>query len=325
MKTIKATDLQDKLNDQLFGLEVEMLASKPRLADVISVHTKGKKQRPTIRGFLWGKEHHVITDQAHRNWYVKSECLNTFEEAAELVTPILTLGNDREILEKILTGCRDNMFIGDPQAGVHVNIDGKALPNEGQVFENPLNRFLANYFVVQDFLHQEILTVNDGRFFHCEPIAERHIKSKLRQTPGKDSSIPLGLRSRKSIAVSLLHYKKGKGRIELRPFNSTHMQDRTCTPLINKDAILAYTELSLALSIAAQENAKLPPILEAGQSPQQSTTTFLESIGLFGDDHKETRSIFVNHLPTEKLTRTNLRVAKFTENYQKYTHGNKIV
>ena len=91
---------------------------------------------------------------------------------------------------------------------------------------------------------------------------------------------------------------------------------------LDPQVIRAYNEFCAAFSVASLANAKMPPILQEGMSPQQSMNLFLSAIGLSGKEFETSRSILSRNL-SEKVVLPE-QLSTYMEKYTRYEHGREI-
>lgn len=285
-----------------FGIEIEMTGiTRSQAADVVAEIVNGTK---THCGGYYDK--YEITQPDNRKWSVVSDgsiltqckvsgrmrsASNSY--SVELVSPILTYKEDILKLQDIVRGLRKKGAVSSAhnQCGIHIHLDGA--PHDARSIRNFINIIASK----NDLLYKA-LKIESARMRWCKKIDDKLV-NKIR------TSRPKTIRQLQKIwyedyggfttehyhqsryhFLNLHSYFTGNHTIELRGFNGE----------LHAGKIRAYIVLSLALNHQALTQRGASSRKPQIENEKFAMRTYLNRIGLIGDEFKACREHLYKHL-----------------------------
>lgn len=210
----------------------------------------------------------------------------------ELVSPILTYNRDIECLQEMVRKLRKaGAFVSEGSCGIHIHLDG------ADHSVRTLRNFINIIYSKNDLLYKA-LKINPDRRRWCKKMDEslvKQIKSKRPQTFDQLERIWYGDRYNNRFQhyndtryhfLNLHSFFNGNRTVELRGFNST----------LHAGEIRSYIVLALALNNQALTQSKASSKKPQVENEKFAMRTYLNRIGLIGDDFKNCRMHLCKHL-----------------------------
>ncbi|WP_350343235.1 amidoligase family protein [Proteinivorax tanatarense] len=286
-----------------FGIEIEMTGiTRVRAAEVVKEHFEG-----TLSRTYGQNDTHEIRTRDGRVWKITYDgSIRTQRRVAgrrtpagkeysvELVSPILTYDEDIESLQELIRKLRKARAFStkDNCTGIHIHLDG------ADHTPRSLKNFVNIIHARNDLLYDS-LQIERTRMYYCKKMDEKLVEKIKAQKPTTFKGIEdiwyedyRGPRTRKyhdsRYSFANLHsFFNGVGTVELRGFNN---------PNLHAGKIRSYIVLALAMNHQAltQKNAssKKPQV----ENPKFAMRTWLNRIGLIGEEFKNCREHLVKHL-----------------------------
>ncbi len=287
-----------------FGIEVELTGiTRTTAAEVIAKHLHGTVERTFDR-----YDTHQITAEDQRVWSVvydgsihcQRQTAGTKQPAdseysVELVSPILTYDKDIQTLQEILRKLRKAGAFADNEncCGIHVHLDGA--PHTARSLRNFINIIHSR----NDLLY-EALQIAPKRMRYCKKLelglVNRMNTAKPRTLQHVERIWYEGyheIRTRRYHSsrhhfVQLHGLFNGVGTVELRGFNNENL---------HAGKVRAYIVLALAMNHQALHQKSARSEKPQMDNPKFAMRTWLNRIGLIGDEFKHCREHLVKHLP----------------------------
>jgi len=285
-----------------FGIEIEMTGiTRNRASKVVAEYLNG-----TVEVLADRYDTHKITAQDGRVWKVvydssimaqrkiRGEIVNANDTyKVELVSPILTYEEDINALQEIVRNLRKTGAFSEKQnrTGVHIHLDGKDHTAKS------LRNFINIIYSRNDLLYDS-LQIEEIRKRYCkkmdEDLINRMNMNKPRTLQGIEDIWYEGYgpvrnqhyhQSRYHF-LNLHSFFHGVGTVELRGFNGT----------LHAGEIRAYIVLALAMNHQAITQKSASTKKPQSENPKFSMRTWLNRIGLIGDDFKNCREHLCKHL-----------------------------
>jgi hypothetical protein len=213
------------------------------------------------------------------------------EYSVELVSPILTYREDIETLQELIRRLRKAGGFSNSSAGIHVHLDSA----------NHTPRSIRNFINIiaskNDLLYKA-LQIEPERMRFCKKMDEALVEKLNRRKPktmatiesiwyeGYEGSRMQHYHSSRYNFLNLHSFFNGNGTIELRGFNSE----------LHAGKIRSYIVLALALNHQALTqkcaSSKKPQV----ENEKFAMRTYLNRIGLIGDEFKNCREHLCKHL-----------------------------
>ena len=296
-------EIKDKMLESKFGIEIEMTGIKREdAADIVAEVVSGSPR------YIGGQyDEWQITQRDGRKWrlvYDGSICkrervgnnlISTIKSnyAVELVSPILTYKEDIEKLQELVRELRKAGAVssGELQCGIHIHLDGA--PHTAKSIKNFINIIASK----NDLLYKA-LQIKPDRIGWCKKIDKRLVDTIKRKHPktiqgikriwyeGYTQSQPLHYHQSRYHFLNLHSYFQGNHTIELRGFNGE----------LHAGKIRAYIVLALALNYQALTQKKASSKKPQTENEKFAMRTYLNRIGLIGDDYKSCREHLYKHL-----------------------------
>ena len=211
--------------------------------------------------------------------------------SVELVSPILTYREDIETLQGLVRALRKAGGFSDPSCGIHIHLDGA----------NHTPRSIRNFVNIiaskNDLLYKA-LQINPERMRFCQKM-DSELVEKLNGV--KNLSFEaieeiwydpyFGTRdthyhNSRYHFLNLHSFFHGHGTVELRGFNST----------MHAGEIRSYIVLALALNHQALTQRSASAKKVQAENEKFAMRTYLNRIGLIGDEFKNCREHLTKHL-----------------------------
>jgi len=348
---IERPHLTEKIKKIPHGIEVECLLDNEVAANVVravingTVRKKDKRRVRSqnrfmgdgllIRGSTSGRRYDIVEPgESGRTWGIDyDETLNPplaknlypNRMLTELVTPILEF-SETQVLSDVLQKFGENNAYGSDLCGIHTHTSGEKFDNLADGFANPLNRLLANVYVWQDTLYKA-LDMRPTRMRFCEKISESMLdRILMAKSPEErldawytidDVDRTRDERDHNSRhRIVNLHSFYRNGHLEFRACNTPHR-------LEEPEEVLAFRNLSVALTSLSAEGGRLPVVLRDGMSEKAGFDMALWEIGLAGDEFAATRRVLTRHLDGRAPSKQ--AVQDYIIKHNKYRHGRDIV
>lgn len=295
-------EIKDKMLESRFGIEIEMTGiTRSEAATIVATTVGGEKN---YIGTYYGKWE--IRQADGRKWIIMSDGsirtrkknANTYVSAGsdysvELVSPILTYKQDMELLQEIVRALRKAGAISKPelQCGIHIHLDGE--PHTPRSIRNFINIIASK----NDLLYKA-LQIAPERMEWCKKMDDKLIKRIKTARPKTKAAIQriwyekYGGFSTEHYHQSRYHflnlhsYFTGNHTIELRGFNGE----------LHAGKIRAYVVLALALNYQALTQRGSSSIKPQTENEKFAMRTYLNRIGLIGDEFKACRKHLYKHL-----------------------------
>jgi len=283
-----------------YGIEVEFTGiTRSEAADVAADLLNG-----TVSKVYDHYDTHRVTAADGRAWEFKSDasilCQRmedgrkvsaSKEYSVELVSPILTYDEDIETLQGLIRRLRKAGGLTNSSAGIHIHLDG-AEHNARSI------RNFVNIIASKNDLLYKALQIEPERMSYCKKldsdlVARMNVRKpktldEIRQIwyQGFSGSQERKYHESRYCTLNLHALFTGNHTIELRLFNSE----------LHAGKIRAYIVLALALN-----NQALTQKSASARKPQEENEkfamrTYLNRIGLIGDEFKNCREHLTAHL-----------------------------
>lgn len=295
-------EIKEKMLESRFGIEIEMTGiTRNEAATIVAATVGGTKN---YVGTFYGKwevrqadgrkwtimsDGSIITKRKSGNTYVSA----SGDYSVELVSPILTYRQDIETLQEIVRALRKAGAISksELQCGIHIHLDGE--PHTAQSIRNFINIIASK----NDLLYKA-LQIAPQRMHWCKKMDDnlvRRIKTKRPKTKEAIRRIwyeGYGGFSTEHYHESRYHflnlhsYFTGNHTVELRGFNGE----------LHAGKIRAYVVLALALNYQALSQRGASSRKPQTENEKFAMRTYLNRIGLIGDEFKACREHLYKHL-----------------------------
>ena len=283
-----------------FGIEIELTGiTREKAARVVADHLRGNIERQNDY-----YDSYKITAPDGRDWKIMYDgSLRTQrkvngqkvaagrEYSVELVSPILNYEEDIEDLQELVRKIRKAGGFSNSTAGIHIHLDGAD--------HTPRSlRNLVNIIYARNDLLYDSLQIERERMRYCKKMDKDLVERMNKKKPktfkqiediwyqGYGSSRDRHYHESRYHFLNLHSFFNGVGTVELRGFNGT----------LHAGKIRSYIVLALAINNQAltQKSAstKKPQI----ENPKFAMRTWLNRIGLIGDEFKNCREHLTKHL-----------------------------
>ena len=289
--------------DTRFGIEIEMTG------------ITRKKAAETLAGFFGTEaeyagtsyETYTVKDRDGRTWKLMRDgsirCQLTNERgirdftaadrySVELVTPVLTYENDIETLQEVVRTLRKAGAFTNDSCGIHIHLDGK-----GHTVRS-LRNFISIIYARNDLFYRA-LGVNCERARYCQSLDERLVNTIRLRNPktmkeleniwyngSSESSRRRHYNDTRYHFLNLHSFFHGNRTVELRGFNST----------LHAGVIRAYIVFALALDNQARVQKAASTKKPQTENEKFAMRTYLNRIGLIGDEFKACREHLTKNL-----------------------------
>ncbi len=285
-----------------FGIEIEMTGiTRNKAAKVAAEYLGG-----TVEKLNDSKDTHKITAPDGRTWNVvydgsiyTQKKVNGLKVSAnrdysvELVSPILKYQDDIETLQELVRRLRKAGAFSESQnkTAIHKHLNG------ADHTPRSLRNFLNIVYSRNDLLYDS-LQVEEERKSYCKKMDEDLVNRMNNSKPTTFQQIeeiwyegygPVRHqhyhKSRYHL-INLHSFFNGVGTVEFRGFNGT----------LHAGEIRAYIVLSLAMNHQALTQKSASTKKPQTDNPKFALRTWLNRIGLIGDDYKNCREHLCKHL-----------------------------
>jgi hypothetical protein len=285
-----------------FGIEIEMTGiTRAKAAKTVADHLRG-----TVEKCYGSYDTHKITAPDGRVWKIVSDAsiftqkkVNGQKVAAdktysvELVSPILTYEEDIETLQEMVRKLRKAGAFSESQnrTGIHIHLDG------ADHTPRSLRNFVNIIFSRNDLLYDS-LQIEEIRKRYCMELDQDLVEGMNKKKPITFKQIEeiwyegTGIVRNQHYHESRYHFINlhsffhGVGTVELRGFNGT----------LHAGEIRSYIVLSLAMNHQALTQKSASTKKPQTDNPKFAMRTWLNRIGLIGDDYKNCREHLCKHL-----------------------------
>ncbi len=285
-----------------FGIEIEMTGiTRTKAATIVAKQLGATIQRDNensnkieikaLEGRVWKVMYDgSIATQRKLNGE-KVSASNIY--SVELVSPILTYEEDIDTLQEIVRNLRKAGAFSEKQncTGIHIHLDG------AEHTPRSLKNFMNIIYSRNDLLY-ESLQIEQQRMRYCKKMDEdlvNRMNSKKPKTMQEIEEIwyeGYGPVRNQHYHQSRYHFLNlhsffhGVGTVELRGFNGT----------LHAGEIRSYIVLALAMNNQALTQKRASSKKPQTENPKFSMRTWLNRIGLIGDDYKNCREHLCKHL-----------------------------
>lgn len=283
-----------------FGIEIEFTGiTRQKAATVVANFTDGRIERTydaydTYKVILPdGRIYKFVSDSSiHPQKKVNGVIVSAEKEyRVELVSPILTYENDIETLQEIIRKLRKaGAFVTDT-CGIHIHLDGS----------NHTVRSIRNFVNIiaskNDLLYKA-LQIKQSRINYCKALDERLVRKFNARKPRTMAEVAdiwyegyydnrnAHYHNSRYHFLNLHSFFQGHHTVELRGFNS----------VLHAGKIRAYIVLALALNHQALTQTKASTKKPQVENEKFAMRTYLNRIGLIGDEFKNCREHLTAHL-----------------------------
>lgn len=292
-------EIKENMLKSRFGIEIEMTGiTREKAATIVAETINGTKHY--IGGFYGTWE---VKQQDGRKWSIVSDAsivrqkgnvrTNDSNYAVELVSPILTYREDMEKLQEIVRALRKGGAISkaELQCGIHIHLDGEP--------HTPLSiRNFINIIASKNDLLYKALQIKLERMRWCKKMDDnlvRRIKTRRPKTKEAIKKIwyegyggfeETHYHQSRYHFLNLHSYFTGNHTVELRGFNGE----------LHAGKIRAYVVLALALNYQALTQRGASSRKPQTENEKFAMRTYLNRIGLIGDEFKACREHLYKHL-----------------------------
>lgn len=296
-------EMKEEMLKSRFGIEIEMTGITRSQAAEVVARTLGSTVEQGSYDYYDKK---IIKQADGRKWTIMTDgsiitrrTINGTREAAgreysvELVSPILTYKEDIEMLQTIVRNLREAGAYASQrlQCGIHIHLDGE--PHNAKTLKNFINIIASK----NDLLYKA-LQITPDRIRWCKKMDDSLVNKIKTRRPKTEAQIKkiwyegYGGFSETHYHESRYHflnlhsYFTGNHTVELRGFNSE----------LHAGKIRAYIVLALALNYQALTQSGASSKKPQTENEKFAMRTYLNRIGLIGDDYKACREHLYKHL-----------------------------
>jgi hypothetical protein len=211
--------------------------------------------------------------------------------STELVSPILNYENDIETLQKVVRALRARGAFTNSSCGIHIHLDGKG--------HTPRSiRNFVNIIYARNDLFYKALRINSQRVKYCKRLDAQLVQKMNKAKPKTLQAIeniwyaPYGGSRQLQYHNSRYHFLNlhsffhGHKTVELRGFNST----------LHAGEIRSFIVLALALNHQALNQKFASTRKPQVENEKFAMRTYLNRLGLIGDEFKACREHLCKHL-----------------------------
>ncbi|HEY9059211.1 MAG TPA: amidoligase family protein [Pseudobacteroides sp.] len=276
-----------------FGIEIEFTGiTRAKAAEAV-----GKFLNGTIQCTNNGYDCRKITAPDGRVWQVMSDASvrpetkeNGRTQSAgdtykvELVSPILTYEGDIQTLQEMVRQLRKAGAFTNSTCGIHIHLDG------GNHNPRSIKNFI-NIIASKNDLFYKALEIEPDRMRFCKKMDESLVSTMNRKKPktmdaiekiwysGYNENRDRHYHSSRYHFLNLHSFFTGNHTVELRGFNST----------LHAGKIRSYIILALALNKQALTQKSASSRKNQTENEKFAMRTYLNRIGLIGDEFKNCR------------------------------------
>jgi hypothetical protein len=283
----------DKMLDSFFGIEIEMTGiTRTQAAEVASEVLNG-----TLSHKNDGYDTYQVKAEDGRVWkFMRDASIETKKPenvcdigsnySVELVSPKLKYREDIETLQEIIRKLRKAGAVTNSSCGIHIHLDGK--PHNARSIRNFVNIISSK----EDLLYNA-LAIKGNRQRFCKKMSSDLVEKLNHIAPATESQIEdiwyenydfYSSRSKhyhdsRYHFLNLHSYFQGHHTVELRGFNST----------LHAGKVRSYIVLALALNNQALTQKSASAIKSQSENEKFAMRTYLNRIGLTGEEFKNCR------------------------------------
>ena len=282
--------MTNNLKEQTFGLEVEMVFSRERAAEV-AAEFFGSRARHSGGGYdAW-----EVADDRGRKWkFMTDASIEAHRgDQCEFVTPICTW-DDIPTVQALIRKLREAGARSHSSCGIHVHIGvGDHTP---KTLRNLVNIVNAH----EPLLTSALAISPERRSQWCREVDQQFLARLNRERPTSTERLAqLWYNDRNWERHASYHYDPSryhllnlhavwqKGTIEFRAFNST----------LHAGEIKSYIQLCMAISFQALAASSASARRTETDNPAYTFRCWLLRLGMSGDEYKTARTHLLKHLP----------------------------
>lgn len=277
-----------------FGIEIEFTGiTRTQAARVAAEHLGGRADYSN-----------TVTDRNGRKWKFVSDgsirpekkvggrkVAASNEYKVELVSPILTYREDIETLQELIRKLRKAGAFANDSCGIHIHLNGA--DHDARSIKNFINIVASK----NDLLYKA-LQINPSRMRYCKKMDEKLVQAIKRKRPqtlqaieniwydGYYGSRNTHYHDSRYHFLNLHSFFHGNHTVELRGFNSE----------LHAGKVRAYIVLALALNNQALTQASASSRKPQTENEKFAMRTYLNRIGLIGEEFKNCRDHLTAHL-----------------------------
>lgn len=277
-----------------FGIEIEFTGiTRTQAAKVAAEHLGGRADC-----------NNVVTDRSGRKWkFVYDGSIRPEKKVGgrkvaagdqykvELVSPILTYREDIETLQELIRKLRKAGGFTNEKCGIHIHLNGA--DHNARSIKNFINIIASK----NDLLYKA-LQIKSERMRYCLKMDEKLVEAIKRKRPQSLQAIEniwydgyYGCRDThyhqsRYHFLNLHSFFHGNKTVELRGFNSE----------LHAGKVRAYIVLALALNNQALTQTSASSRKPQTENEKFAMRTYLNRIGLIGDEFKNCRDHLTTHL-----------------------------
>lgn len=277
-----------------FGIEIEFTGiTRNQAARVAAEHLGGRADYSN-----------TVTDRNGRKWKFVSDgsirpekkvggrkVAASNEYKVELVSPILTYREDIETLQELIRKLRKAGAFANDSCGIHIHLNGA--DHDARSIKNFINIVASK----NDLLYKA-LQIKPSRMRYCKKMDEKLVQAIKRKRPqtlraiediwydGYRESRNTHYHDSRYHFLNLHSFFHGNHTVELRGFNSE----------LHAGKVRAYIVLALALNNQALTQASASSRKPQTENEKFAMRTYLNRIGLIGEEFKNCRDHLTAHL-----------------------------
>lgn len=296
--------MKEEMLKSKFGIEIEFTGITRKEATEVVRRTIGGT---IIQAPVDWYDKRIVQQPDGRKWTIMSDgsikCMRknaagsiirtSRDYSVELVSPILTYREDIEQLQQIIRNLREaGGFTGkSSQCGIHIHLDGE--PHTAKSLKNFINIIASK----NDLLYKA-LQIKPERMHWCQKMDEKLVNKLKTRRPKTEEQIrkiwyedyggfsTVHYHESRYHFLNLHSYFTGNHTVELRGFNSE----------LHAGKVRAYIVLSLALNYQALTQSGASSRKPQTENEKFAMRTYLNRIGLIGDEFKACREHLYKHL-----------------------------
>lgn len=287
--------------DYRFGIEIEFTGiTRKKAAETLSLFWGCNYKN--IGGKYWlkapdNREWKFVYDgsiqsQIKRNGIIQNVNSSDYDEyKVEMVSPILTY-KDIKTLQQIIRCLRKAGGIVNDRCGIHIHLDGK-----NHTVKSLIN--FINIIASKNDLLYKALQISEERVWYCKKIDSVLVRRVKQENPKTMIELENIWYNNESVASRLIHangtrynflnlhsFFHGNNTVELRGFNST----------LHAGEVRSYIVLALAMNNQALKSKFTSSQKVQAENDKFAMRTYLNRIGLIGDEFKNCRMHLCKHL-----------------------------
>ena len=281
----------NSMKEQTFGVEVEMVLSRKKAAQVIADYFGTTPRHAGGSYDVW-----KVRDSQGRDWTVERdgsiEAID--EQRCEFVTPICRW-DDLETLQALIRELRKAGGKAHRSCGIHVHVGlGEHTP---KTLRNLVNIVNAH----EDLLTQALAILPDRRSTWCQPVDQRFLERLNRAKPTT------------SEALAQLWYNDEDWRD-----HASYHYDPSRYHLLNLHAVWQKGTIefrafnSMAISFMALKASAASPRRQQTDNPAYTFRCWLLRLGMNGEEFKTARTHLLKYLPGNAAWRNGSPTARRT-------------